>query len=382
MIAPNKDLVRVEFQTETSLDSRAFMTFGLNAKPNTKSPIGFFGTGLKMAIAVLVRNGIPITIYTDEISYEFYAKKSEFRGVEVTDIKYKKRRFDRPKGKWKVVSHGRLPYTTDLGKTWEVWQAFRELESNTMDEDGVTSCLAVDSSSVDGLVKSGRTIVVVGGNEFAQVYHNRADIFLPEASRFNTLTDGDGNVTALPDLEIFDKPSQYIYYRGIRVLDLNAHNYDPDAKENPVKSRYTYNLVGGTDLTEDRTLAYVYSTMSRIGRFIQQHDDVDFIRDLLQVDESKFWEGKIDFDNPSVTPSKAFMDAYRSAHQVLSGARTYMRAYDAPPPKKERARTPPDSIIAGLGAIRKDIQSAEDCRILDDAIAFIRKHKPKTEILL
>lgn len=379
MIAPNKDSVQVHFQTETSMDIRAFTTFGLNVKPNTVSPIGHFGTGIKNAIAILVRHGIPITIYTDELSYEFYAKTSEFRGVEITDIKYKKRRLT--KGKWKVVSHGRLPYTTELGKNWELWQAFRELESNTMDEDGVTSCLSADSSSVDGLVKSGRTIIVVEGNDFAQVYHNRADIFLPNATRYNTLTDGDGNVTALPDMEVFDVPSRYIYYRGIRVLDLNAHNYEPDAQENPIKSRYTYNLIGDTTLTEDRTLAYAFMLTSRIGKFIQTHDDEAWIKELLEVDPDKFWEGKIDFSNPSITPSKAFMDAYRSANAILPSARDYMRSYDAPPPKKERVRTPPDSIIAGLGAIRKDCMVAEDCRILDDAIHFIRTHKPKTEIL-
>lgn len=379
MIAPNKDSVQIRFQTETSMDIRAFTTFGLNVKPNTVSPIGLFGTGIKNAIAILVRHSIPITIYTDELSYEFYAKTSEFRGVEVTDIKYRKRLLT--KGKWKVKSHGRLPYTTELGKNWELWQAFRELESNTMDEDGVASCLSAGSSSVDGLVKSGRTIIVVEGNDFAQVYHNRADIFLPNATRYNTLTDDDGNVTQLPDMEVFDEPSRYIYYRGIRVHDLNAHNYEPDAQENPIKSRYTYNLIGDTRLTEDRTLAYAFLLTSRIGKFIQRSTDVNWIKDVLEVDETRFWEGKIDFDNHSITPTSQFLHAFRNARSVLSSARGYMRAYDAPPPKKERVRTPPDSIIAGLGAIRKDTQSAEDCRILDDAIHFIRKHKPTTEVL-
>lgn len=381
MTPPNKDTVRVEFQTETSLDTRAFMTFGLNAKPNTKSPIGHFGTGLKYAIAVCVREGCPISIYADEVWFEFYGKESDFRGEKVTDIKYKKRRLQ-PNKKWKMVSHGRLPFTTDLGKEWELWQAFREIQSNTLDEDGCTACVDAVSTSVDDLVKNGRTIVVVEGNAFAQVYHNRNDIFLPNATRYNTLTDVDGNVTQLPDMEVFDAPSRYIYYRGIRVLDLNAHNYNADAQENPIKSRYTYNLIGDTSLTEDRTLAYAYGTLSRIGRWIMQHDDEAWIRDVLEVDGDKFWEGKIDFNNPSITPSAEFMRAYRSAANVLSSARTFMKAYDAPPPPKRRERLPPSDIIKKLGMIRKNRElEAWETQALDDAIAFIRTHRKDGEVL-
>ena len=36
------------------IDPRAFTTRGLNAKPNTKSPIGYFGTGLKKALKLLL----------------------------------------------------------------------------------------------------------------------------------------------------------------------------------------------------------------------------------------------------------------------------------------------------------------------------------------
>ena len=45
------------------IDLRAFTTFGVNSKPNSKNPIGYFGTGLKYAVAVLARHKCPVTVW-------------------------------------------------------------------------------------------------------------------------------------------------------------------------------------------------------------------------------------------------------------------------------------------------------------------------------
>jgi hypothetical protein len=42
------------FRTPGVLDLRALTTFGMSSKPNSTSPIGIFGTGLKYAVAVMV----------------------------------------------------------------------------------------------------------------------------------------------------------------------------------------------------------------------------------------------------------------------------------------------------------------------------------------
>src|SRR3954471_10625130 len=55
----------VVFETKGKLDLRSLTVFGLNAKPTTTSPIGFFGTGLKYAVAVLSRREIPFAIWID-----------------------------------------------------------------------------------------------------------------------------------------------------------------------------------------------------------------------------------------------------------------------------------------------------------------------------
>ena len=72
----------VVFKTPGLIDIRAFTVMGLSSKPNSDSPIGKFGTGLKMAIAVLVRNGIPVTLWIGRTKYTFRKKRIKFRGEE------------------------------------------------------------------------------------------------------------------------------------------------------------------------------------------------------------------------------------------------------------------------------------------------------------
>ena len=50
---------------------------GVSAKPNTKSPIGYFGTGLKYAMAALVRLGTQPVVWIGLISYPLYLLNRE-----------------------------------------------------------------------------------------------------------------------------------------------------------------------------------------------------------------------------------------------------------------------------------------------------------------
>jgi len=392
----NKDLVEIAFETFTILDKRSFTTFGLHAKPGNPSPIGFFGTGLKYAIAILVRENIPVTIWIGYSSYEFYQKKSEFRGQEIVEIKCRMRKRKKASDLNAHVkpTYFKLPYTVDLGTTWELWKAYRELASNTIDEEGLIIHRNY-SHYKGGMKKSERnkarkellgpnkTVIIVEGNDFAQVYHNRDEIFLPEATRSEHQIDADSenpNSTPTPDIEVFDEPSRYMYYRGIRVLDLNDGNYASDAHDNPVRSRYTWNLVGKTELTEDRTLAYPYGTLSRIGRFILRSRDRDFIRQILEVDETKFWEGKIDFDHPSTTPTSEFMEVYNDVAKPLSGAKSYMKAYHTPkPPEVQVDRLDISTVIDRLSSIRYgtyEPPSEHEMKLLcKDAVHYLTKYR-------
>ena len=110
----------VKFGNETEIEPEVWSTFGVSVK-NGSNPIGMFGTGLKYAIAVLLREGRHISITSAGREYAF--------DVVEKNIRDKAFNICRCNGK-------DLPFTTELGKTWELWQAYRELYSNCLDEGG------------------------------------------------------------------------------------------------------------------------------------------------------------------------------------------------------------------------------------------------------
>src|SRR5690606_17354524 len=108
------------FSNPGLIDETAITTIAVNAKTGN-NPIGVFGTGLKYAIAIILRLGGRVTIYRGLKKLEFGIKTKTIRGKEF-DI---------------ITMNGRqLGFTTHLGHHWQPWMAYRELWSNARDEEG------------------------------------------------------------------------------------------------------------------------------------------------------------------------------------------------------------------------------------------------------
>lgn len=298
----------VIFRTPGLIPIEAFTMFGVNAKPNSSNPIGFFGTGLKYAVAVLLRHGINLRVFIGPTEYEFYSKRADFRGTDFDYVIMRKRN-----SMFKKWTSTTLSFTTLHGKTWELWQALRELESNTRDEGG--------ESTVDdhwGFVPApGESLIVIESDEFARVYEEQLDhIFLP----IKSLTLRDASKT----LEVYNQPSKYIYYRGLRVYDL----------ETP--TMYTYNFLQKMDLTEDRTLKYVFEARAAIARHVSRSKDEKLIHSIVGAEE-KFFEHKIDYDFVYDAPSEEFMNVIKTRRRrnlpVSSYAGGFYSKY-SPPDRK------------------------------------------------
>lgn len=265
------------FDTPGQIDLRAFTTFGINVKPCSKNPIGYFGTGLKYAVAVSCRLGGQVKVETDGKTHFFYPRKVDFRGKQFDMIRMKTR--DDSLGRWR---YGQLPYTTELGKKWEPWMAFRELESNTRDEGGNTY-LAEDEKPAD----PDRTRITVTTPEVVKAYQYIEGIFLPKGLNqrgFSTV------------LEVYNQPSRHIFYRGLRVMDLNK------------PSAYTYNFIHPMELTEDRTLKYPFMAKHYITGLVMESDDAKFISSILDLSEEKYFEGSLEFDTADKPERGVFLD--------------------------------------------------------------------------
>lgn len=306
-------------ETPGLIDIRSFTTFGLHAKPNSDTPIGKFGTGLKYAVATLLRLGCTIRVFIGLEEYEFFTSDGLFRGQNFKQCKMRKRRSILKK--W---TYQELPFTTDHGKFWEAWQAFRELESNTRDEGGKTWIDDGEGGGAQYLISNlahpDKTLIAVEGLVYEQAYKDRDEIFLPNAL---TQREGDDKV------QVFNEPSKFIYWRGIRVFDL----------EKP--SIYTYNILEEMTLTEDRTLKYVWEAQSKIAAYVARSKDRKLINTVVSADD-KFFEHRVEFDYSYVSPSEEFNEVVakkRSRGSYVSPrASTYYEKY-SPPVVKESVRT-------------------------------------------
>lgn len=261
----------VSFQNPGLIDLRAVKTFGVSVKTRDK-PIGFFGTGLKYAVAILLRSGHDIEMWRGTERHSFGISKATVRG-EPFDL---------------VTLDGEeIGMTTQVGKTWEIWQALREIHCNTIDEGGQSSA---------GVLQPifGQTTIIVRGHAFSKEFEKINEIILSAQP-----------IVKVGALEVHPGQGHYIYYRGVRAHDLHK------------PSLYTYNVTSRCDLTEDRTLKFNFQAVWAIAGGILECDNSAIIRDVLTADSSRY-EADLDYAGPSVVPGQEFLCAVGQLRREMS----------------------------------------------------------------
>lgn len=262
----------ISFQNAGLIDIRAVITFGASSK-ETANPIGFFGTGLKYAIAILLREQHEVELYRGLDRYRFFVQPTRIR-VHDFDVVC----MEGPDGTKE------LGFTTELGKQWQLWQAFRELYCNAKDEGG-TCDRGLAKPSAD------TTTVRVKGEAFDAVYFDRYNIFL------------ESKPAVVGELaEIHASRGDYIFYRGIRVSRL---------KDTP--GLYRYNILRKITLTEDRTVAEPYQITNAIMGTVLQCEEESIVRDVLFAPQGTFEHG-LSWNNNWTAPGPVF------TRQVIEGA--------------------------------------------------------------
>jgi hypothetical protein len=105
-------------QNNTLIEPDAFQLLGACTKRGTNS-IGYFGSGLKYAIAVLLRDNIPFQVFSGLQEIYIDARPTIFRGKEFNVI---------------YINGQKTSLTTDMGPDWKLWHAIREIFCNAIDE--------------------------------------------------------------------------------------------------------------------------------------------------------------------------------------------------------------------------------------------------------
>lgn len=250
----------------SEFDLRSLTILGLSAKEST-NPIGMFGTGLKYSIATLMRNGLPPVLLIDGARYTFELRKINFRSSESEVIV-----LVHPDG-----GETELPFNTNYGRNWLLWQVYRELVSNAYDEGGGVSRFPVEA----------RVVFQVQGLD--EVRHN--EVFLDKGAALLGRTS---------DIEVYQNPTNFIYYRGIR------------AKVLPFTCPFTVNIIAKQDLSEERELPSLYFFWSALSQWIFSEASAEVHELLLTLTKevrSEFFRLITFLRYLESTPSPAFLKA-------------------------------------------------------------------------
>lgn len=247
----------IYFANSGAIDLDTIRTMGVSVK-NNENAIGYFGTGLKYAIATLLRTGHQVYLSSDGEDYSFTSREKLIRGQPFQMV---------------FMNEEQLAFTTDLGKNWEVWMAYRELHANCIDEGG----------KISNTPWVADTTWRVQGELIEEAYHERNKIFL------------HGEPTWVESgVEVHRGSSNHLYYRGVRIYKLEK------------RSAYTYNITDKMALTEDRTLASSFDARYKLGCRLPLIPSNEYQSMLVHPKKTQ-WEAQIELAYCS-DPCKEFLD--------------------------------------------------------------------------
>lgn len=242
-------------------------TMGDSIKRSDGTKIGQFDSGLKYAIAILLRNDVKFYIKSGDNRYEFnkiveedpVTKKAKtlievanatLIGNEIQSIK-------------KVTT----AFAVNLGYDWEFWMAIRELYSNCLDEDGVVG---------DSYNDNYETNIVINVNDQVQdVLDNFDNYFFTGEYIYSNNKD----VKIAPNT-LHGQPFT-IYKNGIQVY------CNPDKK-----SKYVYDH-RTAELDEMRVIRNRSSTEMQLSYAIRECEDESFIKDFLNEYDHDLYDSRL-----------------------------------------------------------------------------------------
>ena len=251
-----KQKIYLKITNKNEIDINAFKLLGISVKEG-EGKIGYFGTGLKYAMAVLLRNDIAFKIFSGNKEIKITTKGTKFRGKNFKIIK---------------INNNLTSLTTDMGKDWKLWFAIREIYCNAIDEGKYELTVSNKCNS-----KKGQTTFYIEFNDkLKEIFSNwnlyfsgkRKDIVFNENN--NKLFQGDDNLL--------------IYRKGIQVYE-----------EKNKKCLYHYDL-DQMEINESRTIPSMWSFSYDLVQFLGIFADENIIRNIYDNYENTF-EGKLDWSN-------------------------------------------------------------------------------------
>jgi glycosyltransferase involved in cell wall biosynthesis len=265
--------MKIHFVTPTKLSILDISSMGDSSKRGDDTTIGQFDSGLKYAIALLLRDNVKIKIdihNNGELENNFTFGQKKIEDSQTGKDKNLITIFD-INGVETVTG-----FAFNLGYNWKNWMSYREIMSNVLDEKG----FAYDSTQwkqfPDSIEYNGTNTVITlefdESNEFFEVWQNRHLYMNFEEPLFKV----SSSVECLENKE-----------RYLRIYKQNILVYED--KDRP--SRFAWNIKFG-DIDERRILSNLYSVEQSIAYAIQDTNNEEFLRHIItssfQTEEKEF----------------------------------------------------------------------------------------------
>ena len=241
-------------ENKGEIDVNAFKLLGATSKIG-QNKIGYFGTGLKYAIAVFLRNKMEFKIFSGLKEIRVDTVRRKFRGQDFDVIR---------------INGEPTSLTTSMGRDWEEWFAVREVYCNALDEEKcrltVEEEMNLEAGKTKFYIKYDSSIKDIFNNWNNYFSEKREDVLLQKHSD-KILAGGERLI---------------IYRKGINVYDEERKclfNYDMDQ----------------VDINESRTLKYDWMFRNDLVRWLAKNANREVIEKLFK-DFPNTYEATLDWE--------------------------------------------------------------------------------------
>ena len=237
----------VLFVNEGEIPVNAFKLLGASSKRGDASKIGFYGTGLKYAIALMLRENIGFKVYSGVNEVKIGKRSTKFLDQKIDVM---------------TVNGEKTSITLDAGIDWEPWFAIREIYSNTIDEGGQMKV----GTEIEPEPLKTKIYVDLDSEKLKDIFANWNDYFT--TSRVIKEKLADGNI--LPKLP--SNPYYTVFRKGIRAYSNTTH------------SLFDYDLQS-LEINESRVAKYSWQTQEKASTLLAK-SSLDTILQFISLGDS------------------------------------------------------------------------------------------------
>lgn len=236
----------LEIKSHGEMPLEAISLIGASTKRGDNNSIGMFGSGLKYAIAQIMRQEIPFVVFSGRKEIKITTEVVSFKGQSFNRI---------------LINGEPTSLTDSMGtEDWKgVFPFIREIYSNALDEDNnATIKLVTDFSKEIGYT----SFYIEANADIIDLMNRFEDYFtIPKNALFKNEDYG----------EIYSKKSKIrIFRKGILAYE-----------DSNMDSIFSYNL-DSVEINESRVVKNIYECQNEIAKLIETCNDKRILRRWIQ----------------------------------------------------------------------------------------------------